>query len=250
MADISTQLNDILTAIKGEDVRTSIWQALTNINNQINALSALVGEETETGVYDIKGTSGEFGSNLTPTESSKLLVGEYNDDSRDAVFAVGGGVSGTGANLFDVDDDGNAYVAGDLTVVGDVIGGNIGQVYTNSSSPSLTSSNNLSGAFAIGGNITLNPGTYVLIGRFTFTTGTSEGARTLEAAILTGTTGSSETIVPMSRIRVESASRDWQSLSTSAIVTCASETTYVIGGISNIASGSAGNAILTAIRIK
>lgn len=228
MADISSELSEILTAERGEDVRMSIYRGLQKMSNQIQALLAVIG-----GGFD-------------PATALELIDLTVTD--LDATTADIGTLTATGASVAH-----DLSVGGNFSVVGNVSGSvqPAIEVLTNTTSVAITSNNTPENPPAIGGNLTLQPGKYILIGRFVFGTGATEGARTNQIAIYTGSNPTYANAITASIVRVAQASKAWASLVTCTYVHPEEETLYTVGGTSSMETGDAqpGASMLYAIKI-
>lgn len=246
MANIVDELYAIMTAITGEEVRESIWEAIRKINSQVDTLAVLIGETVE--IADIVVTSVTADSGLL----GKLVLGSHNDTSKDVPFAIGNGSSQHPGNLFDVDDSGNVTISGNLDVGGLITGSSIGTVQVDQRTVAIGASHTIDGTPALGGQLTLDPGTYLLVGRFVFDTGATANARTNQIAIFsTATNPTNNDIIHSSIVRVRQPNENWASLITATVVSPELQTTYVVGGESTMANRTqtGGASFLYAIKL-
>ena len=143
-----------------------------------------------------------------------------------------GGISGTTGTFSDV-----------------VTAANIGNIQSASKSVAITSSNTIGATPAIGAQLTLTPGTYLLWGRFVFSTSGSGTSRNNRIAFYTGASPTDSTMLTESQVCVYTAARNWGALTTTYIVSPTANTTYTVGGTSSLPGPDGGLSVIKAIRL-
>lgn len=143
-----------------------------------------------------------------------------------------GGISGTTGTFSDV-----------------VTAANIGNIQSASKSVAITSSNTIGATPAIGAQLTLTPGTYLLWGRFVFSTSGSGTSRNNRIAFYTGASPTDSTMLTESQVCVYTAARNWGALTTTYIVSPTANTTYTVGGTSSLPGPDGGMSVIKAIRL-
>lgn len=195
-----------------------------------------------------------MGNHVYSTSSGCLTIGKYNEvtsttsngttsyDAGDYAFIIGNG-----------DDPGSSGVvrSNALTVDwnGVVKAANIGNIQSASKSVAITSSNTIGATPAIGAQLTLTPGTYLLWGRFVFSTSGSGTTRNNRIAFYTGASPTDSTMLSESQVCVFTAARDWGALTTTYIVSPTENTTYTVGGTSSLPGPDGGMSVIKAIRL-
>lgn len=143
-----------------------------------------------------------------------------------------GGISGTTGTFSDV-----------------VTAANIGNIQSASKSVAISSSNTIGATPAIGAQLTLTPGTYLLWGRFVFSTSGSGTSRNNRIAFYTGASPTDSTMLTESQVCVFTAGRNWGALTTTYIVSPTANTTYTVGGTSSLPGPDGGMSVIKAIRL-
>lgn len=135
------------------------------------------------------------------------------------------------------------------TFSGVVTAANIGNIQSASKSVAITSSNTIGATPAIGAQLTLTPGTYLLWGRFVFSTSGSGTTRNNRIAFYTGASPTDSTMLTESQVCVFTAGRNWGALTTTYIVSPTANTTYTVGGTSSLPGPDGGMSVIKAIRL-
>ena len=135
------------------------------------------------------------------------------------------------------------------TFSGVVTAANIGNIQSASKSVAITSSNTIGATPAIGAQLTLTPGTYLLWGRFVFSTSGSGTSRNNRIAFYTGASPTDSTMLTESQVCVFTAARNWGALTTTYIVSPTENTTYTVGGTSSLPGPDGGMSVIKAIRL-
>lgn len=135
------------------------------------------------------------------------------------------------------------------TFSGVVTAANIGNIQSASKSVAITSSNTIGATPAIGAQLTLTPGTYLLWGRFVFSTSGSGTTRNNRIAFYTGASPTDSTMLTESQVCVFTAGRNWGALTTTYIVSPTANTTYTVGGTSSLPGPDGGLSVIKAIRL-
>lgn len=165
--------------------------------------------------------------------------------------------NGDVSETFKIDQSGYVY-ASDIQLNGDITNGNgvnlnelsvRGTVQSASKSVAITSSNTIGATPAIGAQLTLTPGTYLLWGRFVFSTSGSGTTRNNRIAFYTGASPTDSTMLTESQVCVFTAGRNWGALTTTYIVSPTANTTYTVGGTSSLPGPDGGMSVIKAIRL-
>jgi len=164
----------------------------------------------------------------------------------------------TQEETYRLEQSGYIYSKGGFRTSGDVVfNDNISMielskrntVQSASKSVAISSSNTIGATPAIGAQLTLTPGTYLLWGRFVFSTSGSGTSRNNRIAFYTGASPTDSTMLTESQVCVYTAARNWGALTTTYIVSPTANTTYTVGGTSSLPGPDGGMSVIKAVRL-
>ena len=246
---------------------TTVYQPISIVPYGEVLLNADVQVVYET-PYTINGSGGNISTlcSIRSSENTSTIffyakpINAYYLDSFSAmsIQRIYNNDTSTQEETYRLEQSGYIYSKGGLRTSGDIVfNDNISMielskrnaVQSATKSVAITSSNTIDGTPAIGAQLTLSPGTYLITGRFVFATASSSGSRNNGIAIYTGASPTNSTIINHSMVRVMTAAQNWGSLTTTCIVSPTATTTYTVGGVSSRPHTDAGESAIYAVRL-
>lgn len=246
---------------------TTVYQPISIVPYGQVLLNADVQVVYET-PYTINGSGGNISTlcSIRSSENTSTIffyakpINAYYLDSFSAmsIQRIYNNDTSTQEETYRLEQSGYIYSKGGFRTSGDVVfNDNISMielskrnaVQSASKSVAITSSNTIGATPAIGAQLTLTPGTYLLWGRFVFSTAGSGTSRNNRIAFYTGASPTNSTMLSESQVCVFTAARDWGALTTTYIVSPTENTTYTVGGTSSLPGPDGGTSVIKAIRL-
>lgn len=129
---------------------------------------------------------------------------------------------------------------------------NINETWSNTKNVTITANNKIDQKPAIGAQLTLYSGIYLLVANGDFNSGVTSGNRVVQLAIYEGINPVNSNVLTRTRVRVVNAAAYWSGLTTHAIVTVPFNTgqTFTVGLTSSIAQSSTSSTSIQAIYLR